>query len=634
MIKALRLISAVLAQDASSQQTPPSEQQQVEKTTPEKKAPALLEQVVSEAQSLRLPENRTHIQIIAGDLFWEKDEGRARTLFAAAAAGIAEMLRSTHNNDRQFYDFIRRRTQLRQELLLAVARHDSTLAYQLLEATRQTVTLPNTRNDRRLDSETNLEQNLLAQIAATDPKVAMQNAEELLNKGQNPSSLARVLAQLQFKDKEAYTRLTEKLLNRLQAENLLANREASNLALSLLQPGPRPTDAPAGSSKVVPANPAQVLSESAFRDLLEAVLAVALKTTPAATNNLRGVSNVRGRPNTLRGEQNNASLPQNDAQNAQNNARGLLIGLQALLPQIDQYLPSRAQAVRQKISEAGIVNNLRLAFGQLNNLIQQGTTDSLLAAAVLAPPGMQSRLYQQAALKALAEGSTDRALQIANEHLDPTMRGVVQKAADFQQIARQARAEKIEEVRQTLSRLPSDEERIKLLIQLADANQKDNSKLALQFLDEARNLITRRASSYQQFEAQFQVARAFAALDPSRSFEVLEMGINQLNELLPAAALLSGFEVNIFKDGELQMQGGSMLANMVMRYGQELASLAKIDFERAQIAADKFQLLEAKILARLNIAQVVLGRPPGLPVNRGFGGRGFGQNGPFMRQGQ
>ncbi len=63
---------------------PPEEQQQKEKAEKEKKAYALLEQVVDEAQLLKLPENRVRVQIGAADLFWERNEGRARTLFALA----------------------------------------------------------------------------------------------------------------------------------------------------------------------------------------------------------------------------------------------------------------------------------------------------------------------------------------------------------------------------------------------------------------------------------------------------------------------------------------------------------------------------------------------------------------------
>jgi len=186
----------------------------------------------------------------------------------------------------------------------------------------------------------------------------------------------------------------------------------------------------------------------------------------------------------------------------------------------------------------------------------------------------------------------------------------------------------MDQLRQALASLHSDDERIDLLLQMVAASQKpgsktNDSKLALKLLGEAQRLTNRRAGNYQQFEQQLKVAEAFAPFDPARSFEVLDPGINQLNELLSAAALLSGFEVNIFRDGELPLEGGSELGSMVARYGQQMARLAKLDFERAEASANKFQLAEPRLLARLTIVRNVLGVPQAGLFNSGFGGRGF-----------
>jgi len=53
-------------------------------------------------------------------------------------------------------------------------------------------------------------------------------------------------------------------------------------------------------------------------------------------------------------------------------------------------------------------------------------------------------------------------------------------------------------------------------------------------MDDARTLVTRKATSYRDFEDQIKVADAYSALDAKKSFEVLEPGIAQLNELLSA----------------------------------------------------------------------------------------------------
>jgi len=46
---------------------------------------------------------------------------------------------------------------------------------------------------------------------------------------------------------------------------------------------------------------------------------------------------------------------------------------------------------------------------------------------------------------------------------------------------------------------------------------------------------------------------------------------------------------------------------MVNRFGQELAQLARIDFERSETLAGRFQFAEPRIVARLVIVQGLLG---------------------------
>src|SRR2546423_1462842 len=84
--------------------------------------------------------------------------------------------------------------------------------------------------------------------------------------------------------------------------------------------------------------------------------------------------------------QNQQQTQLDPAQVQQNNARMLLRGLQAMLPQIDQYLPERGQAVRQKATEVGMNNPLANFGKQMRNLMQQNDSESLANAAAAAPP--------------------------------------------------------------------------------------------------------------------------------------------------------------------------------------------------------------------------------------------------------
>ena len=637
----LACASLVVAQDATSQTataqpSPDSQQQQEEKAKLEKKAITLLEQIVSESQGLKLPENKIRVNIVAGDLLWDKNAARARGLFNDAGTMISQVAVELDRTDR---DEVQTFNQLRQELVLTAGRHDGELAYQLMRSTQQqqqpqNTNVMNARGNTRLmfDQTDNLEQRLLAVIATSDPKFAYQKAMESLDKGEFPNGIGNILTQLQTKDEEAYKKLADKTMNRLGSDSLLANRQAASLAIALLFPGPRPsgnatatpaaTNANAATTNATPTTgmnnrQAPVLNETAYHDLMDNAVGAALSATSMGPIGNVQMQRGGGPQRVMRGQQGQQQQTQPDeAQVRQNNARTLLFSLQTMLPQIDQYLPERAAAVRQKLTDFGMNNDQLANMGNQMRALQQGSSDALLTAASTAPQPIQARMYQQAARRAIEEGNIDRAVDIANNHLDENGKTAIMQAVDFKKLTTTASPEKINEIKQKLAALPSDSDRIKYLIDLANATQKDNPKLALRFLEDARALVSKRATNYRDFEDQLKVADAYATVDPKRSFEIIDAGIAEVNELLNAATVLNGFEVDIFRDGELSSRSDSDLVRMVARFGSQIAALAKVDFDGARATADKFQMPEARMTARLSIVQNALGAAPTNVNNR------------------
>lgn len=627
---------------------PSAEDQDKQKAEREANAYRLLDQVIDEAQSLRLAENRIRVQINAADMLWDQNQQRARSLFAMASEGVAELGRSQGGPtfSRRMVDgqasFLvgqggggpmpnLRSVQLRQELVLAAARHDAALAYQLLAATKPPATTPPTTPDGRtpqMMTDEALEQNLLGRIAALDPKMAAQNADQMLDKGQFPVTLPDVINQLQRQDADAADKLADKAVKKLLASNIASNSQAMGLVQSLLRNGPRPAvDASASTTnaaaKEQPQGTPAVLPQSSYVDLLSAAVDAALKAVPVLQTQ-QATANPRGRPGVVTARPNNASQPATDAQIQQNNARRMLAVLTNIMPMVDQYLPGKASSVRQKMTEMG----MPMTAFTMNNNQGEPTTDALIQAAATAPQQMQARLYQQAAYKALDDGDIDRARQIATDHLQSNARDAVMKRVDFREMTKKAEGARFDEVKQAMARLTTDNEKLDLLLQVASDAQTTNPKLALQCLDEARQMTNRRATNYDNFEQQLKVAHALATVDAARTFEVLDPGISHLNELLSAASVLSGFEINMFRDGEMTMQGGNGLTGMVNRYGQELAVLARNDIERSETLAGRFQFPEARIMARMAIVQGLLGFRPAVGGGRG----GFGGGAVTIRQ--
>ena len=83
----LLICQPALALTQAQPQSQKEDKLQKEDKELEKKALALLDEVVGEGMSLKLVENRIHVLTTAADLFWKRNEERARALLAEAEAG-------------------------------------------------------------------------------------------------------------------------------------------------------------------------------------------------------------------------------------------------------------------------------------------------------------------------------------------------------------------------------------------------------------------------------------------------------------------------------------------------------------------------------------------------------------------
>lgn len=303
-----------------------------------------------------------------------------------------------------------------------------------------------------------------------------------------------------------------------------------------------------------------------------------------------------------------ASLREDTHSNEQTIAQTLLGVLESYMPDVERHAPSRLNALRRKIADSKKMADPHTRFwNEHQDLLNNGTVEALLEAAAGAPVEFRSNLYQQAAAKAIGVGDPSRARRIIEDNISDAYERKQLLANLEQQIFWQTANEgKIDEARNALSRLHSDEERAEMLVQLATmAAGKGDKRSALEILEEARTLVGNRAANYPQLQAQLQVAHAYATLEPSQSFEILEAQAAQLNELLAAAEVLNGFDQQYFKEGELMPQG-STLGNMVSQHINELSWLARIDFDHSKSVAGRFQRHETRIMAGLSIAQGVL----------------------------
>ncbi|MDT4895448.1 MAG: hypothetical protein QOH25_525 [Acidobacteriota bacterium] len=551
----------------------------------ERKTFALLDEIINSAATLKLPENRALVLSSAADLIWTRDEKRARSLFKDALNNLNSIAikfdPKMSEEQRRSYQMV---AQQRKEILQMIARRDADLALESLRASRAQVFSAGAagKGSQQASEDLRLEQSLAIQIAANDPKRAFQMAEDSLSKGIS-FELLHLLTRLNDKDTELAGRFTDDIVNKLRSENLATNQEAAWFAAVLLRTGIQTEDDGvfSGLSFAGGGRMQFKLNEAQLRDLLEMVTTAALGATP------------------------NPSL---------------FTFLPALMPEIEKRMPERAPALRRRIAESvrAIDPQERMYF-EYQELTQRGTIEALLEAAAKAPDKARLMLYEQAAWKALNKGDAERARQIVNDHItDTPTRDRMLENFDRMSLWSAMRKDKLDEVRQKLARLKSKEERASILIQLAwGATVKKDRKLALELLDEALPFINFKPKNDSQLHLLLQVVRIYALVEPARAFEMIESLVDQANDLLSAASVLSGFFLpsGIFRKGEMVLPPGYSNVSMRFRqFGKELAALALFNFERTKAAADKLQRNEARIMARLFIAQGVLSEQLGSGV--------------------
>lgn len=573
---------------AQAQAADAAQQAQAER---EGKALKLLEEIGAEAAGLRLAENRVRAQAAVAELLWPHDEEKARDTVRAAQASLAALAASLAPDDPRYQQHAQSANNLRREVVSAVANRDPKLALEVLRATRVAAPAAATATGRipfMPDVELELETQLAEQVAARDPKEALRMAEESLAKGVS-GSLPGVVERIRATDPQAAARLAADIVRRLRTTNLSTNYEAANVASYLLRAS-RPPDAQsspgAGAPLVLASSNAAAqlaLDEQTRRELITTLV--------------------------------NAALAPSDAQ-GRGRGRQLYGTLQQVMPEIERLMPAQAATLRRRIAEnpqrAGAdVQNQRARWREYEGLVNTGTADALVEAAAKAPADFRSHLYRAAAFKAANEGSPERARQIVTANLEagPEREGLLREI-DQQSFWRASERGDVEAARELLARFRTPEERLGMLLSLARslANREGKRDVIERLLEEVWSQTGGRARTHSQFSVQLQVAQVYAPFAPARAFEIMESSVEQLNELLAAAAVVDGFGQEAFEAGELKSEGGYVWAMLIQQSGDQLGQLANIDFDRAAATADRFQRPEARLRARLSVARGVLAR--------------------------
>ena len=206
-----------------------SEKEKVQKEL-EKQVLKILGDAVSEAETLKLANNRAIVYAIAGDLYWKFDEKRARELFLRSGSEIlvanADAEKEKRENDNEDFGDFFDSTDVRNDVLPMIAKHDADLAIELLAQTRPAkiaealakAALPNAKQESgfynfnpekyKVQREIALEQSFAVLAAEQNPDKAIKMIKDSLSKGISWNVLP-LLQKLNKKDEKKASSLAD-----------------------------------------------------------------------------------------------------------------------------------------------------------------------------------------------------------------------------------------------------------------------------------------------------------------------------------------------------------------------------------------------------------------------------------------
>ena len=539
----------------------------------QKQGALLLKSVISDSRSLAIPENRIAILIRAVDLVWRSDEKQARALVADAIKCFNEITSGLKDVDPDYQQRLETVFQLRQEMLLGISRHDSRTALEFLRATRQPVPPQYDQQYRRPDFEAELETRLAMEIAERDAAEALRFAQEALASGFS-SNLTALISQLESKDPAAAAKLAKLFIGKVRSEDIRRSPGANSTAFYLM-------------------NRAMELGRPPFQ----------LRQEDPRPQPLIDEKDIGGLKGTVFGAAvESLSNPQPYTYSS------IMDQLMPLMPEFEGFVGTRAPELLAKVNDYRVTKNAQMEVWKKYEDLERRSVDALVQAIPQAPAELRDNLYQKAAWKAFDEGDVARAKSIIEEGIADPRQQTQQLASIIErQLWRAAEDGKVAEVRQRISQIPSAERRVQLLIVIHNRIlEAGNKRLALELLEEARGETSRRPGNYSELMTQLELADAYARIEPARGFEIVERNIALLNENAAAAKQLDGFDTNYFDEGELLLFRTGQLMMALNRCAESLRALGRADFNRAKASAELFQMTEARLLARLAVAEGVL----------------------------
>lgn len=588
------IISAFAASAQTSPTEPQSEKDKAAQEL-EKEVLKMAQQAVTEANSLKLWQNRALIYALAGDVFWKTDQKKARSLFRDASNELVLGIQIPKDKPKSYYEEYSwwEETSPRKAVLLIVAAYDADIALEMLLETRppdlqasidayntpQALTAQNKtqvqivneqKNKFKAQQEIQLEQQFAVKAAEQDPKKAAKLIRDSLAKGFS-TSIGDLLAKINEKDEKLGGELLSEILQKLNDADFKQKDDAMSLSTYFLRQSFSPDSMKTQNPKFKPL-------KIEDRDL-----------------------------KMLAGKLADYFLVQTNFDKLWNFTQ--------MLPMMEKYAPEKAVLLRQKETD---VKKLLPEYMRSWQEVQKLTNDPNVTAEKLMEESEKFvgwekfQIYKTAVDRALTAGTSDKIRQTLQNLPDNKQRNDALDYLDSQISDKAIKDDKLGEVQQLVAKSGSESAKIKLLVNLAVGYQKKNTeesrKTANDLMTEARKLVGDIPESKEEVANILKIASGYAEIEPDKAFPLLSPLMDMTNDMLTAYALLSKYNKseNMFRQGEMIFTQSLGFGGAYLQYGKELKLLAASDFGKTKALIDNLRRDDIKVLMKIMLAEGVI----------------------------
>jgi hypothetical protein len=587
------VVSSVLsvpAQTPSPTPTPvPATKTEAQKEL-EKRVLEMLDQALGEAGTLKLAQNRAVVYALAGDLYWQFDEKRSRELFRMSGSELVtanveaeKEKKDTEDPYAGIFDFS---SDIRNEILPLIAKHDADMALELLVLTRPAKLVeamakagqPNAKQgnemfdfnpDRfRIQQEVALEQRFALMAAEQNPDKAIKLIKDSLAKGISWNVMP-LLQKIHQKDAKKAASLADDVVAKIVETDLGKKLEDLQAAIRFLQGATNP------NASKTPDKKQFKFSDTQLKDIANKLAATFLQANPMPLQ--------------------------------------LSMSLGQVMADLEKFVPERIPALKAKQTEA--TKNLppELARMQSQQKIWNPNTtpEEIIAGWPKYNEIERASAGQMLASKISQVEDDARAKKLIDQIPDEKVRDQAREQYESARIGRASKDGNLDEAKKLISNLTKKKTQIQKLVALAIQFHKKGTdkdkETAAGLMKDAKALANEFPEDEDELNDLMEIVKGYAIVSPDDGFRLFEPVIDQINDFLMASAILSKYNKRsrTFKKGEMVMRlnGNQWEGLLLFRYIRQMQMLGKADLNRMAVLSDRFQRSDARTIVKLFVVQ-------------------------------